>query len=83
MAKGRPTTSPIHPLLAEIDRVREEAGISRTEFAARAGFTSPSLSRIMNGKVSPTLETVTRLCDALNVQTILVRKEGDIPHVLP
>lgn len=46
---------------------REEAGLSRTELAARIGIAQSALSRIEAGRVNLTLGTLPRVTDALGV----------------
>ncbi len=44
-----------------ITEVREAAGLSKTELAARAGTSRSTLSAYEHGRVSPTLETAERI----------------------
>jgi transcriptional regulator with XRE-family HTH domain len=46
-----------------LERVRHEVGLSREEFAARAGTSRTRLSAYERGRKSPTLATVERLLD--------------------
>jgi len=51
---------------------RAAKGLSQKELASKAGIGSSHISLIEAGKRSPSLGTVEKLCDALNVPTHLV-----------
>jgi transcriptional regulator with XRE-family HTH domain len=51
-----------------LERVRQEAGFSQEELAARAGTSRPTLSAYERGRKSPTLATVERLIDSAGFQ---------------
>jgi transcriptional regulator with XRE-family HTH domain len=46
-----------------LERVRQQAGLSQEELAARAGTSRPTVSAYEHGRKSPTLRTVERLLD--------------------
>lgn len=52
-------------VVAELDRLRREAGISHEELARRAGVHRTSIGLIMNGKRGVTLEVAGALALAL------------------
>lgn len=54
-------------------RAREGAGVSQAELAARAGTTQSSISRIEQGRTSPSLATLERLISLLGY-----RLEADV-----
>lgn len=49
--------------------VREAAGISGKQLAAVAGVTQPTISKIETGKMLPSVEMVTRLAEAIGLDT--------------
>jgi transcriptional regulator with XRE-family HTH domain len=51
----------------ELRRAREEAGMSQTALAQKAGLHRVYLSQLENDKKSPTLEKFFALCVALNI----------------
>ena len=51
---------------------RAAKGLSQKELAAKAGIGSSHISLIEAGKRSPSLGTVEKICEALNVPTHLV-----------
>jgi transcriptional regulator with XRE-family HTH domain len=59
-------------------RIREEHGLTLSDVAERAGISSGMLSRLETGRVSPSLETIVALADALGVRPALLLQElGD------
>jgi UDP-N-acetylglucosamine 1-carboxyvinyltransferase len=53
-----------------IARVRQERGMTQSEFATRLGTSQSAVNRIEKGKQNLSLETLARLSDALNKQII-------------
>ncbi|MEJ0072613.1 MAG: UDP-N-acetylglucosamine 1-carboxyvinyltransferase [Candidatus Saccharibacteria bacterium] len=53
-----------------ISRVRQERGMTQTEFATRLGTSQSAINRIEKGKQNLSLETLGRLSEALNKQII-------------
>lgn len=53
-----------------IARVRQERGMTQSEFATRLGTSQSAVNRIEKGKQNLSLETLGRLSDALNKQII-------------
>jgi UDP-N-acetylglucosamine 1-carboxyvinyltransferase len=53
-----------------IARVRQERGMTQSEFAARLNTSQSAVNRIEKGKQNLSLETLARLSDALNKQII-------------
>ena len=51
-----------------LERVRQEAGLSQKELAARAGTSRTALSAYERGRKSPTLATVERLLDSVGFE---------------
>jgi transcriptional regulator with XRE-family HTH domain len=50
-----------------VRRRRTALGMTQEQLAAKVGMNRPDLSDIENGKHSPTLKTIERLADALDV----------------
>lgn len=50
--------------------VRTKHGLSEREVAARAGFQRTYISKVENGSALPTLSTIPRYCEALNVEPV-------------
>lgn len=70
-----------------LERVRQEAGLSQQELAARAGTSRPTLSAYEHGRKSPTLATVERLVDSagfeLTVEPRVTFHEVPLPRGRP
>jgi transcriptional regulator with XRE-family HTH domain len=62
--------------------VRDQAGLSQTELAARAGTSRPTLSAYEHGRISPTLDTFERILAAagyrLETVPVIAWREVDI-----
>jgi transcriptional regulator with XRE-family HTH domain len=59
-------------------RIREELDLTLSDVAERARISSGMLSRLETGRVSPSLETIVALADALGVRPALLLQEiGD------
>lgn len=52
---------------ASVRSARERAGLTGTELAERCGIQRPNLSRLESGKHAPSLETLERIAESLNV----------------
>lgn len=64
---------------SNIRMVRNAIGISQTELANRVGSDKSAISRYENGKQKPTLETLMRIADALDVALADILKEKVMP----
>lgn len=61
-------------------RLREilaKRGITLKDFAAQSGQSQSNLSNYINGKISPTLDTVSRIASHLDIDAIELFKEKD------
>ena len=61
-------------------RLREilaKRGITLKDFAAQSGLSQSNLSNYINGKISPTLDTVSRIASHLGIDAIELFKEKD------
>jgi len=54
--------------------------VTQAALAARAGTSQAAVSRIERGIVSPTVETLRRLCDALGEELVLSAEPIDFGH---
>lgn len=67
--------------LAQMElRLREilkDKGMTLKEFAELSGIRQPNLSNYMNGRISPTLDTLVRIADSLNVPVSELLEEPD------
>lgn len=50
-----------------IKEVLKEQGVTNIFLADKVGITRPNMSNIVNGKTKPSLETLEKIADALNV----------------
>ncbi|EEE36115.1 DNA-binding protein [Rhodobacteraceae bacterium KLH11] len=68
-----------------LQRLRQERSLTVTELAARAKVSTPMISRIENGHVSPSLGTLQALADALSVSMMALfshtANAADVHHV--
>ena len=60
---------------AVVRRVRESQGLTLSDVAARAGISAGMLSRLETGHVTPSLETLVALADALGVKPALLLRD--------
>jgi len=52
----------------EIRALREARGLSQRELAARVGTTQSAIARLEGGNVSPSLPTLDKIAEALDVE---------------
>lgn len=50
---------------------RIAAGITQTELAQRTGMSQPAIARLEAGGTEPTIATLRRIADALNIELIV------------
>ena len=62
-----PQVSPTEPLSTIVRRLRREAGLTLSELGKRSDISSSALSKIENGQMSPTYDTMQRLADGLGI----------------
>jgi transcriptional regulator with XRE-family HTH domain len=58
-----------------VRRLRQERGVTLSELAASAGISLPMLSRLEKGDVSPSLETLVALAEALGTSAASLLKD--------
>ena len=54
-----------------IRRARERRGMTQAELAARIGSTQPALARLEAGGVTPNLDTLQRIAEALGLELVI------------
>ena len=54
-------------LAINIKRIRKEKGITQVDLAYACGFEKQNMQRIEAGKTSPTLKTLLKISDALEI----------------
>ena len=59
-------------ITGRLRRIREAAGITQAELAARAGIAPANLSVIESGRVDVRMSTLARILDALDLEVELV-----------
>lgn len=65
---------------ALLRQARDRHAVTQASLAARAGTSQAAISRIERGVVSPTVETLRRLCDALGEELVLAAEPIDYGH---
>ncbi len=50
-----------------LKEIMDEKGVKSVELAARLGVTKQTISNLINGRVMPSLETINRIADVLDV----------------
>jgi len=60
-------------LIGQLLALRLEAGLTQTELAKRSGVRQSEISKIENGRINPTMETLEGLGAALGAQLGFVR----------
>jgi len=58
-------------LALEIHNLREKRGLSQRELAERLGTTQSAIARLEAGNVSPSLPTLDRVAEALEVELVV------------
>jgi ribosome-binding protein aMBF1 (putative translation factor) len=54
-----------------VRRAREDRGLTQAELAARIGSTQPALARLESGGVTPTLDMLRRIAEALGLELVV------------
>jgi len=62
-------------ILEELTKLRKEAGLSQTGLAKKVGSRQQVISRMEKHEDSPTLRTLCKLANALDVDIQLVRRQ--------
>ena len=66
-----------------IKSILKEKGMTNIAIADKVGITRPNMSNILNGKTKPSLETLDKIADALNVHiSELFEKETPTGNVV-
>jgi transcriptional regulator with XRE-family HTH domain len=61
----------------ELRRLRERAKLTQEQRSFRAGLSRPYISQLERDLKSPTLETLFRICDALDASAVEVVRRAD------
>lgn len=61
----------------KLKTLREEARMSQLDLALAAGVSQNMIAYIENGKRTPTLSTLLKLCSALNISPEVLFRESD------
>ena len=66
-------------VIKRLKTIREGKGLSQLELSLMSGVSQTAISQMETGKKSPTLATILRLCDALDVspQSVIVISSDD------
>jgi uncharacterized protein len=62
-----------------VHELRERHGLSQAALAYRAGTTQQAISRIEQGKVSPTIDMLARLAAACGEELVLAARARSVP----
>ena len=61
----------------ELRKAREQAGLTQEQLSFRAGLSRPYISQLERNLKSPTVDTLFRICDALDVSAVELIKRVD------
>ena len=61
----------------ELRKVRELARMTQDQLSFRAGLSRPYISQLKRNLKSPTVETLFRICDALDVSAVSIIRRVD------
>jgi transcriptional regulator with XRE-family HTH domain len=61
----------------ELRKAREQVGLTQEQLSFRSGLSRPYVSQLERNLVSPTVGTLFRICDALEVSAVDVIKRVD------
>lgn len=64
-------------ILKRLREIREQKGISQLELSFESGVSQNMITYIENGKRTPTLKTVLKLCNALKINPATLFEKSD------
>lgn len=70
-------TKTILQLAFYIAKTREEMKLSQTQLSKKTGITQCDISRIEGGVANPTIETLSKICEALNLEIKVCRSSSN------
>jgi HTH-type transcriptional regulator/antitoxin HipB len=70
-ARGYRSAKEAFDLAERVRSAREKLGITQAELAARIGSTQPSVARLEAGGVSPSIDTLSRIATALDLELVV------------
>lgn len=63
-----------------LKRLRNQTGMSLTELAQKAGVSKGMLSQVENGTTNPTINTIWKICTALDIPYTMLLEEEKTPQ---
>ena len=72
---------PLESLGKRLREARVKAGMSQSDLSSKSGIPKPTLSRYENDHVSPSIATLSRLSEALNVGEGSLLGEKETPEL--
>ncbi len=60
-----------------LKEILRQRGITLKDFASQSGISASNLSNYLNGKISPTLETLKKIANTLDIDVVELFKEKD------
>jgi DNA-binding XRE family transcriptional regulator len=63
-----------HVLAAELKKLRQKAGLSQAQLAAKVGTQQPGIARVESGTAMPTLELIFKIASACGHQVLVAFK---------
>lgn len=60
-----------------LKEILSQRGITLKDFAQMSGISQSNLSNYLNGNISPTLDTLKRIANSLNIEVVELFKEKD------
>ncbi|MCF7551742.1 XRE family transcriptional regulator [Pseudonocardia sp. WMMC193] len=81
VSEPAPTAGRLEQAIArQVRRLRQAAGLTLADLAARTGVSKPMLSKIENAQTSCSLTTLARLADTLDVPVTALFRDADGPR---
>lgn len=62
--------------------LRKEKGISSQQLEYLSGVSQSNISRIENNEISPTIDTLLKLCNALNISVIELFENNELASLI-
>ncbi len=69
--KGHRQAREAFAIAERVRQARERRGVTQAELAARIGSTQPALARLEAGGVTPSLDTLHRIAEALGLELVV------------